>query len=125
MQQLAAAFQKPDPMEGLDQFIGVLCRFWASDQVVFRRLGALAALDPELAQEVDSRGQGGQQGLRVLLDKIAAATGRPRIEEMERVFAVLFTLISFQMFDNLQTQLGLGAGEIAELLRRLARCAIG
>src|SRR5690349_14114919 len=67
MQHLVAAFQKPDPLDGLDEFVAVFCRFWASDRVVFRRLRALAALDPELKQELAAREQGARQGLRLLL----------------------------------------------------------
>ena len=125
MQQLPTAFQKADPMEGLDEFIGVFCRFWGSDQAIFRRLRALAALDPELDAELASREQGARQGVRVLLQKMTEANGRPSHTDLERITAVLFTLTSFPTFDALQTQLDANPAEVAAVIRQLARCAIG
>lgn len=124
MQSLATAFQKPDPLDGLDAFIGVFCRFWASDQVIFRRLRALATLDPELEQTLAARERGAHQGIRVLLEKVRTATGKRRESETDRVAALLVTLTSFQTFDSLQTQLGIDVDQVAGILRRLARCAI-
>src|SRR6266568_3032806 len=45
IEQLAAAFRRPDPLEALDDYIGVFGRFWDSDRLVTRRLRGLAALD--------------------------------------------------------------------------------
>src|SRR5205807_9564201 len=42
---LPDAFRRPDPVEALDELIRVFCRFWASDQLVLRRLQALRTLD--------------------------------------------------------------------------------
>ncbi len=114
MEELRNAFQRADPLEALDDFIGVFCRFWASDPVIFRRLRALAALDPELETALVSREQGAHQGLRIILGRIGA-------EQME---AVLFTLTSFQVFDSLQQQIEAGPEKIADIVRRLARCAL-
>src|SRR5712692_395408 len=55
MQELAGAFQKAEPLDALAEFIRVFCRFWASDQVIFRRLRALAVLDAELEQLMTER----------------------------------------------------------------------
>ena len=124
MHHLAQAFHKPDPIDGLDELLAVFCRFWASDQVIFRRLRALATLDPDLDRELATREEGAHRAIRALLEKLAAATGRPKRDEMGRLAAVLYTLTSFQTFDTLQTQLGVGADGIAAILRALARCAL-
>ncbi|HEX6513359.1 MAG TPA: TetR/AcrR family transcriptional regulator [Chloroflexota bacterium] len=123
MHELASVFQKSDPLEGLDEFVGVFCRFWASDPMIFRRLRALATLDPDLERALSSRDQWARQGLRVLLGRLAAEHSRPAPDNIE-LAAVLFTLISFQTFDTLQSQMGAGPEEIAAVIRRLARCAL-
>lgn len=125
MEALATAFRKPDPLEALDVFVGVFCSFWASDQVIFHRLRALAILDADLGRELAAREHWAHQGIRLLLDRIVTATGRPQPDERERVAAVLFTLTSFPTFDGLQRELGMQADEIADILRQLARCALG
>jgi len=125
MQELAGAFQKAEPLDALAEFIRVFCRFWASDQVIFRRLRALAVLDAELEQLMTEREAGAHEGLRVLLTRLAKTTGRPPMAELERTAAVLFTLTSFQTFDSLHTQLGVGTDEVASLIYELADCALG
>ena len=124
MQELAAVFQRPDPREALDEFIDVFCRFWASDQLLFRRLRALATLDPELERELNVREQAGRHGARLLLQRLAAGTGKPRAVDLDRASAVVFTLTGFHTFDTLQSQLGAETHEISAILRKLAHCAL-
>ncbi len=55
MEQLAAAFRRPEPFDALDEYITVFSRFWDSDRLVTRRLRALAALDSDFEQVVRAR----------------------------------------------------------------------
>src|SRR5205807_3910390 len=48
MQQLATAFQQPDPVVALAEYIAVFGHFWTSDRRMIRRLHGVAALDPEV-----------------------------------------------------------------------------
>jgi AcrR family transcriptional regulator len=125
MRELPAAFMAADPVEGLNRFIGTFCQFWASDQALFRRLQALAALDPDLSRELASREAGAQRGLRVLVARMAAAISNVEPAVLEELAAVLFTLTGFHAFDSLQRQLGGGAEEVAEVVRSLAHDAFG
>jgi AcrR family transcriptional regulator len=124
LRRLAGAFQQAEPLDALAEFVRVFCGFWASDRVIFRNLRALAALDPELDQALAAREAGARQGLRVLLNRLAEATGRPAPDEIERTAAVLFTLTSFQTFDSLSTQLEAGTEEVATLIHALALCTL-
>jgi AcrR family transcriptional regulator len=123
MRGLSSAFMAADPADGLNRFIGTFCRFWASDQALFRRLQALAALDPELERELGSREAGAQRGLRVLLTRMAPATSDAEPLVVEQLAAVLFTLTGFHAFDSLQRQLGGGADEVAEVISLIAQDA--
>jgi AcrR family transcriptional regulator len=124
MRELPAAFLAADATEGFDRFIGVFCRFWASEPAIFRRLRALATLDRDLERELASREAGARRGLQVLLERLMSTNWRLQDRDLERVAAVLFTLTSFQVFDSLYSQLGSGPDEIAEIIRGLARCAL-
>jgi AcrR family transcriptional regulator len=101
MTHLADAFRRPDSLEALDQFIAVFMRFWESDRPVLRGLGALAALDPEFAAVLDRRAGWRRKGVRVLLERLAKQTGRPRPKEMDDAADQLYMLTSFSTYDTL------------------------
>src|SRR5256885_10017255 len=65
---LPEAFARDDPVQSLDEFIAVFCRFWASDRVALRRLRALAVLEPEL-QEI-ARDPWRRQGVAAILGRM-------------------------------------------------------
>src|SRR5579864_9089865 len=44
MEQLASAFRRPEPLDALDEYITVFCRFYDSERLLARRLHGLAAL---------------------------------------------------------------------------------
>src|SRR3954447_26104641 len=48
--KLAGAFERPEPLDALDELVAAFGRFWASDRLVIRRLHALGALDPEIEE---------------------------------------------------------------------------
>src|SRR5438093_10151089 len=48
VERLRHAFEKPDPLDGLDLLISVFGDFWGSDRLVMRRIRALGAIDPEV-----------------------------------------------------------------------------
>ena len=101
MDRLADAFRRPDPVEARDQFIAVFTGFWESDRAVLRGLGALAILNPELAAVLEERYGWRRKGVRVLLERLAKQTGRPKPKEMEDAADVLYMLTSFSTYDTL------------------------
>src|SRR5947209_5962753 len=77
MQQLAAAFQQPDALVSLEDYIAVFGRFWTSDRLVIRRLRGLAALDPEVEQGLRTRDEWRPRGRGVLSRRRAGLARRP------------------------------------------------
>jgi AcrR family transcriptional regulator len=124
MQQLAAAFQQPDPVVALAEYIAVFGRFWTSDRQVIRRLHGLAALDPEVEQGLRAREERRRGGLGVLVRRLAEQQGRPAPEALDDAVAILFMLTSFESFDALAGATR-SPEEIAPVIQRVARAALG
>lgn len=124
MDHLADAFRHADTFEALDRFIAVFIRFWESDRPVLRGLSALAALDPEFAAVLDQRAGWRRKGVRVLLERLAKQTGRPKPKQMDDAADLLYMLTSFSTYDTLATSKR-STQQVAELVQRLARQALG
>jgi AcrR family transcriptional regulator len=120
MQHLAEAFRQADARRAVDHFIAVFIGFWESDRMVLRGLGALTALNPELAAVVEERSGWRRKGTRILVERLMKQTGRPRRKEMEDAEDVLFLLTSFATYDTLATPERTRA-EVTALIQRLAR----
>jgi AcrR family transcriptional regulator len=106
------AFQQPDPDLALATFVATLCRFWASDRVVLRRLRAMAALDADFGEAVQTRDEWRRAGLRVLLER----RGERRPETVD----ILHSLTSFETFDALARERR-ATDEVCALVLRVAR----
>ncbi len=124
MEQLAAAFSRPDPLDALTEYIAVFSRFWNSDRLVTRRLRALAALDPDFEQVVRARDEWRRGGIRVIVGRLVEKYGRPAPAIFDEMVDVLYTLIGFECFDTLAGPTG-NLEEIAPVVQRLARSALG
>jgi len=124
MEELAAAFRRPEPLDALDNYITVFSRFWDSDRLVTRRIHGLAALDPDFEQVVRARDERRRQGLRVLVQRIAEQHSRPAPETLDEAVDILYTLISFECFDILAGPTR-SDQEVAPMVQRLARAALG
>jgi AcrR family transcriptional regulator len=120
MTHLAEAFRQPDPLDALDEFIAVLLRFWESDRVVLRGLGALAVLDPEFSVVLEERNSWRRRGARVLLERLAGQSGQPAPRKIDDATDVLFMLTSFSTYDTLATPKRSPA-KVRALVRQLAR----
>jgi len=124
MEHLADAFRRPEPLDALDEYITVFGHFWSADRLVMRRLRALAALDPDFEHVIRTRDEWRRQGLRVIIQRFAEKYGRPAPEALDEASNVLFTLIGFECFDTLAGPT-LGIEEVAPMMHRLARAALG
>jgi AcrR family transcriptional regulator len=124
MEQLAAAFCQPEPLDALDDYITVFGRFWNSDRLVMRRIRGLAALDPDFEQAVRARDKWRRQGLHVIVQRLVEKYGRPAPEAFDETVDVLYTLISFEYFDTLAGPTR-SIEEVAPVVQRLARAALG
>src|SRR5579859_1760062 len=127
MEQLASAFQQPEPLAALNRYIEVFGHFWEVDRLVMRRLRALAALDPEFEQVIRTRDEWRRKGVRTLLRRMVEQqllSFNEASKTFDELVDVLITLTSFETFDTL-------AGpshtleEVAPVVQRLVRAAIG
>lgn len=127
MEQLAGAFQLPDPLAALNRYTEVFGHFWEVDRLVMRKLRALAALDPDFEQVIRSRDEWRRRGVRTLLQRMVEQQ-LLSFDESSQTFAevveILVTLTSFETFDTLAGS-SHTLEEVAPVIQRLVRAAIG
>ena len=126
MEQLASAFQQPEPLAALDRYIEIFGHFWEVDRLVMRRLRALAALDPDFEQVIRTRDERRRRGVRTLVQRLAEKQPLS-LDESSKTFDetvdVLFTLTSFETIDALAGTAH-SLEEIVPVVQRLVRAAI-
>lgn len=123
IERMAEVFHEPAPSVALEKFVSVFVGFWSSDRLVIRRLRAMAALDPEIAQGIDSRDARRRHIAREILKRMAAAEKEAYAEEeLNATAGVLAMLTGFATYDALSAA-GHGKTEIISLITRLAQCA--
>src|SRR5213083_3430760 len=121
---LAAAFQRPDPLETLADVVAAFARFWDAGRPWIRRVRALGVLDPELGEAVEARNARRREVVRVLVERLGQRYGRPAPEARAQAEELLYTLTSFETLDSLagpRRKLPEVAGEVLFL----ARAAVG
>jgi AcrR family transcriptional regulator len=123
MSRLRAAFEQPDPVEGLREFIRAFCGFWSSDRVVIRRLRSLATLDPDVEKGLREREKWRRQGVETLVQWICASHGTPPKAVADSVDTLL-VLLSFESFDAFAGY-GHSTLKIAEMQEKLAMNILG
>jgi AcrR family transcriptional regulator len=117
--EVAAAFTDPDPRSGLDRFIASFGRFWASEPTLLRRLRALAALDPDVADVIAARDNRRREGIEILIGNAAESRDTPARRQLADV---LYTLTSFETFASLAGSKSLSTA--TPLVQRLAHDAL-
>src|SRR5262249_26111965 len=96
---------------------------WGADRVVIRRIHALAALDPVLAQSVEARSARRRQELESILKRVSSRYGHPGFNRFAEAVEIIHMLTSFETFD----QLANGSrknGEVSDAIKRLALAAV-
>jgi AcrR family transcriptional regulator len=122
MPQLPAAFQRPDPIDALEQVIKVFAHFWASERVVLRRLRGMAALDPELDEVLLARNEGRRNALRAIVGRLPKER-RPYSQSVDDTVGLLHALISFESFDVLAGKTRTPE-DVAPIIQRAARLIV-
>lgn len=118
-QGMPSVFRVADPLDALETMFGVLSRYYSVDRTVKRRLHALAALQPDVAQALALREDRRRRGITTLLGRM----GRADRGAGPGLVDLLFTLTSFEAFDTLAGHTR-GFAEAAPLLARAARAAV-
>jgi AcrR family transcriptional regulator len=121
--QLADVLRNPDSLAALLEFIDVFIRLWSSDRVVIRRVHALAALDPALAQSVQTHHARRRHELEVILKRVRGQYGHPGFSKFSEALEIVYMLTSFETFDHLA-----GAtrrpNDVGDAVKRLALAAV-
>jgi AcrR family transcriptional regulator len=98
--RLAEAFGQEDPLSLLGEFIAVFGQFWNSDRPVFRRLRALAVLDPDFEEALRSRDERRREGVDELIRRLSSKYPQLKRASVDAP-SILLTLSSFDTFDCL------------------------
>src|SRR3989441_6553538 len=93
---LAAAFQRPDPLDSLADVVAAFARFWDAGRLWIRRVRALGVLDPELGDPVAAGHVRRREVVRVGVERLGQRYGRPGPVEREQGEARLYALTSFE-----------------------------
>ena len=121
---LPNAFQQPDPRAAIDDFVVAFGRFWSFDRVLYRRMEALATIDPEVEPALRARREWRRKGLAALVQRLAKGRTGMTPAAIARAVDVLFTLTAFATFDTLA-----GAGrtpaDVIPIVRDLVHRALG
>jgi AcrR family transcriptional regulator len=121
--QVVEALRNPDPLAALLDFIDASIRVWSCDRVVIRRVHALAALDPELAQSVQTRSARRRHELELILKRVRGQYGHPGFSKFSEALEIVHMLTSFETFDQLA-----GAtrkpNDVGNAIKRLALAAV-
>lgn len=121
---LPNAFQQPDPRAAIDDFVVAFGRFWSFDRVLYRRMEALATIDPEVEPALRARREWRRKGLAALVQRLAKGRTGMTPAAIAQAVDVLFTLTAFATFDTLA-----GAGrtpaDVIPIVRDLVHRALG
>lgn len=123
MRNMRTAMDDPDPLVSLSQFVVIFARFWGSARQVTRRLHAMAAMDADFEVVIRLRQERRRQHFEVLLPRISAQYGRPSAEAVGETVAIFYSLVSFEMFDNLAGP-DQSFEQVAPIVHRLCLSAI-
>jgi AcrR family transcriptional regulator len=123
IRRLAEAFAQPDPQVALRSFVAAFGHFYAADRLMFRRLHAYAALDPEIEHGLTGRAAWRRDGLGVLVGRMAARFGAPAPRQTDEAIDLLHMLTSFESFDALAGQ-ARSPEDVAPAIAGLALSAI-
>jgi AcrR family transcriptional regulator len=121
--QSADIVRKTDSLAALLELIDVFIRVWSADRVVIRRVHALAALDPALAQSVQTRSARRRHELEVILKRVRGQYGHPGFSKFSEALEIVYMLTSFETFDHLAAATR-GPGEVADAIKRMALATV-
>jgi AcrR family transcriptional regulator len=115
-QEIARAVELADPVQALRRTFVQGCQFWATEQLIVRRLTGLAAVDPEIRDILVGADMNRLVIVTRLVDRLADA-GRLAVGcSRDRAIDLLWMLSSFEAFDQLFTGRRLPTEEVAALL---------
>lgn len=124
VQQLVAALALADPAETLERFVRTFADVWQEDRLVIRRLGGLAALDPEFASVWNAREGRRREGMRQIATRVASSRRRRGAVDVDAATAALYAIISPEGFEAMAGP-GRTFRDVEPLVHGLARKVLG
>lgn len=117
MEQMRSVMSLSDRDEMLEGFVRVFCAFWAANQVLFRRIHGIGAIEPEFGELIVAR----NERRRAAAGRIAKKwkSGSDAVEAV----ATLTALTSFEFYDA-TAQHGISAAQAEAIVRKMAFAAV-
>ena len=125
MNQLARIeAEQPTAADALRAGLRAHCRCWAREQILFRNLLGLAAVDPEARKVVDRHDARWRAGIEAFTERLDREGALRPGWTTEQAATVLHLLFSFETFDRLHARNDQSVDATAELLIALAAAAV-
>jgi AcrR family transcriptional regulator len=117
MEQMRSVMSLNDQTAMLEGFVRVFCAFWAANQVLFRRIHGIGAIDPDFGELINAR----NERRRAAAVRIAKKwkSGSDAIEAA----ATLNALTSFEFYDA-TAQHGISAAQAEAIVLKMAFAAV-
>jgi AcrR family transcriptional regulator len=117
MERMREAMTQLSGESMLEQFVRTLCGFWASNQVLIRRIHGIGSIDPEFGAVIETRNRRRLMAASRIVRKIGV--GR----DVEQRAAILAGLTSFEFFDAVAANCD-GEREVEAIVLELAQNAL-
>lgn len=105
VEQNDQALAQPTPSVALRALVTMVCRFWQTDPLLFRRLVGLSAVDPQVRETFEARDQIRRESVARVVQGLA---GEGRIRSpftLEQATAAITVWLSFPTWDQLVAML--------------------
>jgi AcrR family transcriptional regulator len=123
MARMREVFMAADGETALAKMVEVFTQFWWGQRTILKKIRAIAALEPDFGEAVQSR-DARRQGIAArVIDRLSAGGAAIGEEERARKIACLAALTSFEFFDALAESCG-SAERAAECVGQVVRKAL-
>jgi AcrR family transcriptional regulator len=117
MEQMRAVMSLNDPTAMLEGFVRVFCAFWAANQVLFRRIHGIGAIDPDFGELIVARNERRQAAAERIARKWKSGN------DATEAAAALTALTSFEFYDA-TARYGVSAAQVEVIVLKMAFAAV-
>jgi AcrR family transcriptional regulator len=117
LEEMRTVMSLDDTRAMLEGFVGVFCAFWAANQVLFRRIHGIGAIDPDFGALMVAR----NERRRGAAERIARKWGNG--SDATEAAAALAALTSFEFYDAM-AQGGITSAQAEAIIRKMAFAAV-
>lgn len=117
MDQMRSVMMLTDSRAMLDGFVRVFCAFWAENQVLFRRIHGIGAIDPDFGEIIAARNERRRGAASRIAQKCKSGG------HFKDAAAALAALTSFEFYDVLAQQ-GISALQAETIIIKMASVAV-